>query len=217
MLRTSTAAAGNESPGGPSALGADALQGRGRILIVVRWGWKAAVLALAALAALPAAPASAEEPLEVAGGALPGAQPAPELPAQRARVRRGVRGAAAQRPLPQASAQRPCAARAGRPTTTVAPASSPASASAATWPTPARSSSWPTVTARAGSSAPTRPYGDTGARPLYSDHGRTFASRVRTVAVPYPQRTAGRDARWSFDRADRRSRCATAPWAAQRR
>jgi hypothetical protein len=43
------------------------------------------VLALAALAALPAAPASAEEPLEVAGGALPGAQPAPELPAQRAR------------------------------------------------------------------------------------------------------------------------------------
>lgn len=46
-------------------------------------------------------------------------------------------------------------------------------------------------------------YGDTGARPLSSDHGRPFASRVRTVAVPYPQRTAGRDARWSFDRADR--------------
>jgi hypothetical protein len=87
MLRTSTAAAGDESPGGPSALGADALQGRGRILIVVRWGWKAAVLALAALAALPAAPASAEEPLEVAGGALPGAQPAQRTRGELVRAR----------------------------------------------------------------------------------------------------------------------------------
>ena len=28
--------------------------------------------------------------------------------------------------------------------------------------------------------------------------------RVRTVAAPYPQRIAGRDATWAFDRADRR-------------
>lgn len=31
-------------------------------------------------------------------------------------------------------------------------------------------------------------YGDAGARPLYSDRGRPFVSRVRTVAAPYPQR-----------------------------
>jgi hypothetical protein len=47
-------------------------------------------------------------------------------------------------------------------------------------------------------------YGDAGARPLYSDRGRPFASRVRTVAVPYPQRIAGREATWAFDRPDRR-------------
>ncbi|HEV2820660.1 MAG TPA: cellulase family glycosylhydrolase [Solirubrobacteraceae bacterium] len=45
-------------------------------------------------------------------------------------------------------------------------------------------------------------YGDAGARPLYSDRGRPFASRVRSIAVPYPQRIAGRDAQWAFDRAD---------------
>jgi hypothetical protein len=47
-------------------------------------------------------------------------------------------------------------------------------------------------------------YGDAGACPLYSDRGRPFASRVRTVAVPYPQRIAGREATWAFDRPDRR-------------
>ncbi|MBW3534682.1 MAG: hypothetical protein KY453_05605, partial [Gemmatimonadetes bacterium] len=41
-------------------------------------------------------------------------------------------------------------------------------------------------------------------RPLYSDRGRPFASRVRSVAVPYPQRIAGRDATWAFERTDRR-------------
>jgi hypothetical protein len=46
-------------------------------------------------------------------------------------------------------------------------------------------------------------YGDAGARPLYSDRGRAFVSRVRTVAAPYPKRIAGRDATWAFDRADR--------------
>ena len=53
-------------------------------------------------------------------------------------------------------------------------------------------------------------YGDAGARPLYNDRGRPFVSRVRTVAAPYPQGIAGRDATWAFDRGPgaRAGRCA---------